>query len=74
MAMAYALLGVLGYLGFSLALLGPAFLTVPFALLGILLLRGIAGGARPIWNLLVFNAYATFGLAVYVLALSFWLR
>jgi hypothetical protein len=52
----------------------PAFLTIPFAVLQVLLLRRIAQGARPIWNLLSANAVAIFGLASYFLGLSFWLR
>jgi len=71
---AYALLGVSTLLGFSLALLAPGFLTIPFALLQWNFLRNIARGAKPIWRLLTANAIAVFGLTAYFLALSFWLR
>jgi 1,4-dihydroxy-2-naphthoate octaprenyltransferase len=71
---AYVLLGVSALLGFSLALLAPGFLTIPFALLQWNFLRNIARGAKPIWGLLTANAVALFGLTAYFLALSFWLR
>jgi 1,4-dihydroxy-2-naphthoate octaprenyltransferase len=71
---AYVLLGVSTLLGFSLALLAPGFLTIPFALLQWNFLRNIARGAKPIWGLLTANAVAVFGLTAYFLALSFWLR
>ncbi len=60
--------------GFSLNLLWPAFLTLPFALLQIFLLRGIAEGGKPIWTLLTVTAIAVFGLTAYFLTLTFWLR
>ena len=71
---AYVLLGASALFGFSLALLAPAFLTVPFAVLQWYLLRNIAMGAKPIWGLLTANAVAVFGLTTYFLTLSFWLR
>jgi 1,4-dihydroxy-2-naphthoate octaprenyltransferase len=71
---AYVLLGVSTLLGFSLALLAPGFLTIPFAILQWNFLRNIARGAKPIWGLLTANAVAVFGLTAYFLALSFWLR
>ena len=71
---AYALLGMSALFGFSFALLAPAFLTVPFAVLQWWLLRSMASGAKPIWNLLTANAVAVFGLTTYFLTLSFWLR
>jgi 1,4-dihydroxy-2-naphthoate octaprenyltransferase len=71
---AYVLLGASALFGFSFALLAPAFLTLPFAALQWHLLRNIASGAKPIWNLLTANAVAVFGLTTYFLTLSFWLR
>ncbi|MFH1184409.1 MAG: hypothetical protein V1755_05130 [Chloroflexota bacterium] len=73
-AAAYLLLALAAVSGFSFALLSPAFLTIPFALLQVYWLRNIGLGARPIWNLLSANAVAIFGLTAYFLALSFWLR
>jgi len=71
---AYFLFSAAPFLGFSLALLWPAFLTLPFALLQIYSLHNIALGAKPVWNLLIANAIALFGLTAYFLTLTFWLR
>ena len=71
---AYLLLALPAFSGFAFELFLPAFLSIPFAILQLLLLRGLAQGAKPIWNLLTANAVAVFGLSAYFLALSFWLR
>lgn len=60
--------------GLSLSLLWPAFLTLPFALFQIFLLRNIALGAPANWTLLTATALSVFGLTVYFLSLTFWLR
>jgi 1,4-dihydroxy-2-naphthoate octaprenyltransferase len=60
--------------GLSLSLLWPAFLTLPFAVFQIFQLRNIALGARANWNLLTVTALSVFGLTVYFLSLTFWLR
>ena len=60
--------------GLNLSLIGPAFLTLPFALFQIFQLRNIALGAKPNWTLLHMTSIAVFGLAVYFLTLTFWLR
>lgn len=70
----YALFAVTPLLGFSLSLLWPAFLTLPFAVLQIYWLRNIALGARPIWTMLSANAVSLFGLTAYFLMIAFWLR
>ena len=70
----YGLLALAPILGFSLGLLWPAFLTLPFAVLQIFWLRNIALGARPIWNMLSTNAVSVFGLTAYFLMIAFWLR
>jgi len=69
---AYFLFAAAPLLGFSLSLLWPAFLTLPFALLQIYSLHNIALGAKPVWNLLIANAIALFGLTAYFLTLTFW--
>ncbi len=61
-------------LGFSFGLLWPAFLTLPFAALQILLLRNIAAGGKPAWTPLNVTAIAVYGLTVYFLIWTFWLR
>ena len=58
----------------SLSLLWPAFLTFPFALFQIYQLRSISLGAPPNWILLTVTALSVFGLTVYFLSLTFWLR
>ena len=60
--------------GLSLSLLWPAFLTFPFALFQIFQLRNIALGAPTNWILLTLTALSVFGLTVYFLSLTFWLR
>ncbi len=70
----YALFAVAPLLGYSYALLWPAFLTLPFAVLQILWLRNIAMGARPIWSMLTANAVSIFGLTAYFVMIAFWLR
>lgn len=71
---AYVLFAVAPLLGFSLALLWPAFLSLPFGLIQIYWLRNISLGAKPIWTLLTANAVALFGLTAYFLTLAFWLK
>ncbi len=71
---AYALLAAAPLLGFSIGLLWPAFVTLPFAVLQVLLLRGITLGARPNWSLLNATGLAVFGLTAYLLAITVWLR
>lgn len=74
MIAAYVLLATAPLLGFSIGLLWPAFLTLPFAALQVFWLRNITQGARPIWNLLTANGLAVFGLTAYLLTLTVWLR
>jgi 1,4-dihydroxy-2-naphthoate octaprenyltransferase len=60
--------------GLTLSLLWPAFLTLPFALYQILQLRNISLGLPPNWTILHATALAVFGLTVYFLTLTFWIR
>jgi 1,4-dihydroxy-2-naphthoate octaprenyltransferase len=69
---AYTIFAAAPFLGF--AFLWPAFLTLPFAVLQMLLLRNISMGAKPNWPLLTSTALAVFGLTTYFLTLTFWLR
>ncbi|MBI5838564.1 MAG: prenyltransferase [Chloroflexi bacterium] len=71
---AYVLFFAASSLGFSLNLIWPAFLTLPFAVFQIVQLRAIALGNRPNWPLLTSTALAVFGLTAYFLTLTFWLR
>ena len=71
---AYIFFAISPALGISLALIWPAFLTLPFALFQIFLVRGISLGAPANWTLLAATALAVFGLTAYFLTLTFWLR
>lgn len=61
-------------IGFSFSLLWPAFLTLPFAILQILWLRHITLGGRPVWKFQIALTQTVFGLTVYFLVMTFWLR
>jgi 1,4-dihydroxy-2-naphthoate octaprenyltransferase len=69
---AYVVFAIAPSLGFSI--LWTAFLTLPFALLQIILVRNISLGAKPNWTLLTSTALAVFGLTTYFITLTFWLR
>lgn len=69
---AYSVFAIAPLLGFSI--LRTAFLTLPFAVLQILLLRHISIGGKPNWTLLTATALAVFGLTTYFLTLTFWIR
>jgi 1,4-dihydroxy-2-naphthoate octaprenyltransferase len=69
---AYVIFAIAPLLGFSI--FWSAFLTLPFAVLQILLLRNISTGGKPNWTLLTATALAVFGLTAYFLTLTFWLR
>lgn len=71
-ALAYVIFALAPILGY--AILWPAFLTLPFAILQILLLRHISLGGKPNWTLLNVTALAVFGLTTYFLTLTFWIR
>lgn len=72
--LAYFLFTMSPLFGLSLSLIWSVFLTLPFALVQIFLLRNISLGSKPNWTLLHATALAVFGLAVYFLMLTFWLR
>jgi 1,4-dihydroxy-2-naphthoate octaprenyltransferase len=71
-AFTYVLFSVALLLRFSI--LWTAFLTLPFALLQVILLRNISLGGKPNWPLLTSTALAVFGLTTYFITLTFWLR
>lgn len=68
---AYTLFAVALMLGYSI---WTAFLTLPFAILQIILLRHISLGGKPNWRLLTSTALAVFGLTTYFITLTFWLH
>ncbi len=61
-------------LGFSWGLIWPVFLSSPFALVQVIWLQRISHGGRTLWNFLTALAAGTFGLTVYLLAFTFWIR
>jgi 1,4-dihydroxy-2-naphthoate octaprenyltransferase len=62
------------FLEYPWGLLWPVFLALPFAAIQIIWLQRIANGGRTLWNFLIALASATFGLTIYLLALTFWIR
>lgn len=73
-AFAYIVFALAPLFGYSLGLVAPAFLTLPFAIFQIIQLRAISNGNPPNWKLLTSTALAVFGLTTYFLTLTFWLR
>ena len=73
-AFAYLMFALVPLFGYSVKLVAPAFLTLPFAIFQIFQLRAIANGSPPNWRLLTSTALAVFGLTTYFLTLTFWLR
>jgi 1,4-dihydroxy-2-naphthoate octaprenyltransferase len=71
---AYLLFVMSPFFGLTLSLIWAVFLTLPFALLQIFLLRNISLGVKPNWSLLHATALTVFILATYLLSLTFWLR
>ncbi len=71
---AFLLFAAAPFLGIPWGLVWPVFLTLPFAAIQIIWLQRIANGWRTLWNFLISLATATFGLTVYLLALTFWIR
>ncbi len=71
---AYVFFAIAPSLGLSLALIWPAFLTLPFAIFQIFQLRNIALGGPANWILLTATALSVFVLTTYFLTLTFWLR
>jgi 1,4-dihydroxy-2-naphthoate octaprenyltransferase len=61
-------------LGFPWGLVWPVFLVLPFATIQIIWLQRIARGGRALWRFIVPLAATVFGLTVYLLALTFWIR
>jgi 1,4-dihydroxy-2-naphthoate octaprenyltransferase len=70
----YGLLAAAPLFGIALRLVWPGFLTIPFALLQLLLIRNVSLGGRPNWALLNASSIAVVALSIYLLTLSFWIR
>jgi 1,4-dihydroxy-2-naphthoate octaprenyltransferase len=72
--LSYLFFAIAPMLGISWRLVWPIFLAMPFGVIQIFWLQRIARGGRTLWKFLSTLAFATFGLTVYLLAVSFWIR
>jgi 1,4-dihydroxy-2-naphthoate octaprenyltransferase len=71
---AFLLFASTPFFGIPWRMVWPAFLDLPFAAAQIIWLQRIARGGRSLWNFFVPLAATVFGLAVYLLAFTFWTR
>lgn len=71
---AFLLFTAAPFFGVAWGLLWPVFLALPFAGLQIAWLQRIASGGKPLWKFFDLLAPSVFGLTLYLLTLSFWLR
>jgi 1,4-dihydroxy-2-naphthoate octaprenyltransferase len=71
---AYLFFAAIPFLGVPFGLVWPALLTLPLAAYQVFTMRNLADGARPNWPVFILNATAIFGLTIYLVALTFWLR
>jgi len=71
---AFLLFAATPLVGVPWALVWPVFLTLPFATVQVIWLQRIANGGRTLWRFFVPLAAAVFGLTVYLLALTLWIR
>jgi 1,4-dihydroxy-2-naphthoate octaprenyltransferase len=69
---AFLLFAISPSLGFPWRLDWPVFLALPFGIAQVLWLQRIARGGRPLWNLFLGLALASFGFTAYILAFTFW--
>jgi 1,4-dihydroxy-2-naphthoate octaprenyltransferase len=70
----YLLISAAPFLGIPWRLVWPSLLSLPFAIFQIYWLQRIANGGRTLWNFLLALASGTFGLTVYLMLFTFWLR
>jgi 1,4-dihydroxy-2-naphthoate octaprenyltransferase len=61
-------------LGFPWGLVWPVFMALPFALVEIIWLQRIARGGPALWKFLIPFSATVFGLTVYLLGLTLWIR
>jgi 1,4-dihydroxy-2-naphthoate octaprenyltransferase len=71
---AFLLFAAAPLLEYPWGLIWPVFMVLPFAAVQIFWLQRIANGGRTLWNFLTALASTTFGLTIYLLALTFWIR
>jgi 1,4-dihydroxy-2-naphthoate octaprenyltransferase len=76
------LLLIISYIMFSAAplfgipfrLIWPVMLTLPLAIYQVVMLRNIMLGLKPNWRVLTINAMALWGIVIYLLMFTFWVR
>ncbi len=71
---AFLLLGLAAILSVPTAIVLPSFLLLPFGLLQIWQMRGIAAGGKPNWTLVGLTGVVLFAGVAYMLAFAFWVR
>lgn len=71
---AYFLFAVSPFLGIPWGLVWPVVLSYPFGLIQVIWLQRISLGGPTHWKFITGLSIATFSLAIYLLALSLWLR
>ena len=71
---AYALIAITGSLGMPFGIAYPPLLTLPLALVQILLFRRIEEGHKPNWTALTLSSVATTMLGLYFYTYAFWTR
>jgi 1,4-dihydroxy-2-naphthoate octaprenyltransferase len=72
--LAYLALAAELFIGFPRSIGLTVFASFPLGLLQIWLMRRIAGGAKPIWRAVVFNAVALVGSMFFLMVFVFWTR
>ncbi len=72
--LAFIILGLAGFFGLPSAIVIPAFLPLPLALLQLWHLRQISSGIKPNWRFLRFNGIAVLVLMTYIFTYIFWNR
>ena len=71
---AFLLFAAAPFFGVPWALVWPVFLALPFVIFQVVWLQRIALGGRTLWNFITALAATTFGLTIYLLASTFWIR
>jgi 1,4-dihydroxy-2-naphthoate octaprenyltransferase len=71
---AFLLVGIAILFGLPSMVALPVFFVLPLGIFQVWYMNRIAAGSKPNWRLLRFSSILTFGLTVYILAFSYWIR
>lgn len=74
LAVVFLLLSAAPFFGIPLGVCWPPLLTLPLAIYQTIMLRNISIGMAPNWSVLKVNGSALIGLAIYLLAFTFWMQ